>query len=107
MAKTIKTKEELNANIEKAKTEIRQGENLIKQMRREVSKEERTQRTRRLIERGAIAESLIPNADTLNNEQFKTLLSAGLNTGAAREVLTFFRKNNSTAALVSSPAGEA
>ena len=97
MAKTIKTKEELNASIEKARADIRQGENLIKQLRNEASHELRKQRTRRLIERGAIAESLVPGADGLSNEQFKALLSAVLNTDTANKMLTFFKKSNSTA----------
>jgi len=42
--------------------------------------EERKARTRRLIERGAILESFIPNADSLNNEQVKTLLQEAFDT---------------------------
>ena len=97
MAKIIKTKEELSANIEKARTDIRQGENLIKQLRNKASHELRKQRKRRLIERSAIAKSLVPGADGLSNEQFKALLSTGLNTDAANKMLAFFKKSNSTA----------
>ena len=39
---------------------------------------ERKARTKRLIERGAIAESLIPNASELTNEQFKQIISDAL-----------------------------
>ena len=98
MSKKKLTQEELQDSINRSRNEIRQGENLINQLTRECSKMERKARTRRLIERGAIAESLIDGAETLNNEQFKTLLSAGLNTGAAREVLTFFKRSNSISA---------
>jgi Skp family chaperone for outer membrane proteins len=106
MPKKKLTKEELNASIEKAKTEIRQGENLVKQLTRQCSQMERKVRTRRLIERGAIAESLIDGADTLTNEQFQTLLSAGLHTGAARELLTFFKRSNSISAAGLTPDAE-
>jgi hypothetical protein len=88
------TKEELNTSIERAKTDIRQGENLIKQMRRELSKAERKARTNRLIQRGAIAESLFRDANEFTNEQLKSILSAGLQTAAAREAVERFRKAN-------------
>ena len=97
------TKEEISASIERAKTDIRQGENAIKQMKREVSKEERRLRTNRLIQRGAIAESLIRDADALTNEQFKFVLSAGLHTDKAREKLEYFRKLNSETAAGATP----
>jgi len=103
MSPKIKTKEELDANIAKARNEIRQGENLIKQMQREVSKEERKARTNRLIQRGAIAESLIPEVDTLTNEQYKAVLSTGLKTDAAQKMLTFFKKSNNTAVQDETP----
>jgi uncharacterized coiled-coil DUF342 family protein len=106
MPKKKLTKEELNANIEKAKNEIRQGENLIKQLTCQCSQMERKARTRRLIERGAIAESLIDGAEALTNEQFKTLLSAGLHTGAASELLTFFKRSNSISAVGLTPGAE-
>ena len=97
MAKKIMSKEELGANIEKAKKEIRQGENYINQMAKKRMELERKQRTRRLIERGAIAESLIDGADALTNEQIKTLLSVALSTAAARETLAFLRKSTGEA----------
>jgi|GEM_PF-1626497 len=105
MAKKIQSKEELEANIRKAKNEIRQGENRVKQLQKEVSRAERNQRTHRLIARGAIAESLIDGADALTNEQFKTLLSAGLRTGAAREVLAFFVKSSGASPTAAATMG--
>ena len=107
MAKKIQTKEELTVSIEKAKNEIRQGETLLKQMRRELNKEERKARTNRLIQRGAIAESLFRDVNEFTNEQFKSILSAGLHTAAAREVVERFRKANAETAAGTTPAGEA
>ena len=97
MAKKIQSKEELQSNIEKVKTNIRQGENYVKQLLKQSNQLERRQRTHRLIERGAIAESLIDDAAMLTNEQFKTLLSAGLNMEAVRELLAFFKNSNGKA----------
>ena len=94
MAQTIKTKEELNANIAKARNEIRQGENAIKQMRREVSKKTRKARTNRLIQRGALLESMIKEPDTLTNEQIKKLLRAAFNSATVREMAVAFRAEN-------------
>jgi len=87
-----KTREELDKQIADTKNEIRQDENLVNELLQKNHKQERNDRTHRLIERGAIAESLIIGANTLTNEQFKTLLSVGLHTGAAREVAAYFKK---------------
>jgi hypothetical protein len=50
-----------------------------------------------LIERGAIAESLIQGAPQLTNEQVKLLLLAALSTPAASEMLIGFHKANHAA----------
>jgi len=54
---------------------IRQSENQIKRLQQSLSAQERKARTRRLIERGAIAESFIENAAELTNDEFKTVLA--------------------------------
>ena len=97
------TNEEISASIERAKTDIRQGEKLIKQMRREVSKAERDARTSRLIQRGAIAEKLFRNATEFTNEQFQSILAAGLRTDAAREIADRYRKANAENAAGATP----
>lgn len=61
--------------IEKAEREIEQGENRIKRLSRSLSAEERKARTRRLIERGAIIEAFIPNAETLTNDEIKSVIA--------------------------------
>ena len=66
-----KTKTERISSIEE---QIKQLENQRKQLIQNKKADERKERTRRLIERGAILESLIPEVVNLTNEQVKTLL---------------------------------
>ena len=61
--------------IEKAEREIEQGEKKIKRLTRSLSKEERNARTHRLIERGAIVEAFIPDAENLNNDEIQAILA--------------------------------
>ena len=61
--------------IEKAEREIEQDENKIKRMTQSLSTQQRNARTKRLIERGAIVEKFIPNAETLTNDEVKTILA--------------------------------
>jgi uncharacterized coiled-coil DUF342 family protein len=61
--------------IEKAKREIEQGENKIKRLLHSQSEEERKARTKRLVERGAIVEKFIPDAETLTNDEVKAILA--------------------------------
>ena len=61
--------------IEKAEHEIKQGENKIKRLMGVLSKEERKARTHRLIERGAILETFIPDADKLTGGEVKAILA--------------------------------
>ncbi|MCL2774930.1 MAG: DUF3847 domain-containing protein [Oscillospiraceae bacterium] len=83
--------EEQIANV---RTEIRQNENRINELLQKKNVMERKTRTRRLIERGAILESLIDGAANLTNEQIKTLLQSVLCTISVREmVVTFLKKN--------------
>jgi len=66
-----KTKLERIASVE---GKIAQLENQRKQLVQQQKAAERKARTKRLIERGAILESFIPNVDALDNEQVKGLL---------------------------------
>ena len=54
--------EELQAEIEDGKKKIRQFENREKMLRQKLSKEERRTRSHRLIVRGAVFESIAPEA---------------------------------------------
>ena len=60
--------------------QIAQLMNRKKQEMQKHKAEERKARTRRLIERGAILEGFIPNAETLTGEQVKALLQEAFDT---------------------------
>ena len=61
--------------IERAKEEIRQLENRRKILLNKKSDAERKERTHRLIERGAILESVFPSVIPLSNEKVRAFLS--------------------------------
>lgn len=87
MAKTTEER------IESVQEQIRQLENQRKRLLQEQKEQERRARTKRLIERGAILESLIPEADTFTNEQIKAFLEKTIRTESARKA----RENLTTA----------
>ena len=60
--------------IAKAEEQIRQLNNKKKRLISEQKQAERKKRTKRLIERGAILENVIGNADDFSNEQLQALL---------------------------------
>ena len=64
--------EEKISNID---LEIEQLKNRKREITQRHKAEERKARTKRLIERGAILESLIPASDTLTNDDVKQILS--------------------------------
>ena len=64
-----KTREELTAEIEDGKKKIRQFENREKMLRQKLSKEERRTRSHRLIVRGAVFESIVPEAKNMTDEE--------------------------------------
>jgi hypothetical protein len=64
--------------------QIAQLKNRQRELVQKHKAKERKERTRRLIERGAIAESLIDGADTLTNEQFKSVIEKALWTDQPR-----------------------
>ena len=73
-----KTREELTAEIEESKKKIRQYENREKVLRQKLSQEERRTRSHRLIVRGAVFESIVPEAKTMTDEEATTLLRLAL-----------------------------
>ena len=77
-----KTREELQAEIEDGKKKIRQFEN-----REKLSKEERRTRSHRLIVRGAVFESIVPEAKNMTDEEAAALLRLALTSEPAREYL--------------------
>ena len=82
-----KTREELQAEIEDGKKKIRQFENREKMLRQKLSKEERRTRSHRLIVRGAVFESIVPEAKTMTDEEAAALLRLALTSEPARDFL--------------------
>ena len=82
-----KTLEELTAEIEDGKKKIRQLENREKMLRQKLSKEERRTRSHRLIVRGAVFESIVPEAKGMTDEGAAALLRIALTSQPAREYL--------------------
>lgn len=64
--------------IAKTEEKIRQLQNRRKKLLNQKSEEERKARTHRLIERGAILESLLDEPEQYKNEQIKALLTIAL-----------------------------
>ena len=86
-----KTREELQAEIEDGKKKIRQFENREKMLRQKLSKEERRTRSHRLIVRGAVFESIVPEAKGMTNEESATFLRLAL-TRCFRETKRYVKK---------------
>ena len=82
-----KTLEELTAEIEDGKKKNRQLENREKMLRQKLSKEERRTRSHRLIVRGAVFESIVPEAKGMTDEEAAALLRIALTSQPAREYL--------------------
>ena len=82
-----KTLEELTAEIEDGKKKIRQLENREKMLCQKLSKEERRTRSHRLIVRGAVFESIVPEAKGMTDEEAAALLRIALTSQPAREFL--------------------
>ncbi|OUQ12263.1 hypothetical protein B5E84_19065 [Lachnoclostridium sp. An14] len=82
-----KTREELTAEIEDGKKKIQQYENREKVLRQKLSQEERRTRSHRLIVRGAVFESIVPETKTMTDEETAVLLRLALTSEPAREYL--------------------
>ena len=82
-----KTREELTAEIEDSKKKIQQYENREKILRQKLSREERRERSHRLIVRGTVFESIVPEAKTMTDEEAAALLRFALTSEPAREYL--------------------
>ena len=82
-----KTHEELTAEIEEGKKKIRQYENREKVLRQKLTQEERRTRSHRLIVRGAVFESIVPEAKDMTDEEAAALLRLALTSEPVREFL--------------------
>jgi len=88
------TAKKLAEQIQAAENEMKQQENRLKELRQQYKAQEGKERTHRLIERGAILESLIDEAVTFTNEQIKTFLEKTVKTEFARKILTQIKEQN-------------
>ena len=79
-----KTREELQAEIEDGKKKIRQFEKPEKMLRQKLSKEERRTRSHRLIVRGAVFESIVPEAKNMTDEEAAHHNAVFVGTGRGR-----------------------
>ena len=82
-----KTHEELTAEIKQNKKKIRQYENREKVLRQKLSREKRLERNHRLIVRGAVFESIGPEAKNMTDEEATALLRLALTSEPVREYL--------------------
>ena len=82
-----KNREELQAEIEDGKKKIRQFENREKMLRQKLFKEERRTRSHRLIVRGAVFESIVPETKDMTDEEAAALLRLALTSEPVREYL--------------------
>ena len=85
--KTPQTIEECNAELVRTQKKIRQFENREKMLRQKLSKEERRTRSHRLIVRGAVFESIVPEAKDMTDEEAAALLRLALTSEPVREYL--------------------
>ena len=79
--------------IAKAEEQIKQLNNKKKRLISEQKQDERKKRTKRLIERGAILESIIGNAEDFSNEQLQTLLIEIFSSESVRAKVKNFREH--------------
>ena len=82
----IYSRDELK-QFEDGKKKIRQFENREKMLRQKLSREERRTRSHRLIVRGAVFESIVPEAKNMSDEEAAALLRFALTSELVREYL--------------------
>ena len=77
----------LKEQIESAKEEIDRKENRLKSLLNKQKERDRKARTKRLIERGAILESLISDASAMTNEQIGCILNRTVGSQFGKKVI--------------------
>lgn len=85
---------DIEEKIAKADEEIRQLQNKKRKLLNQKKDAERKVRTHRLIERGAILESLLEKPEQYSNEQIKGLLEIAFQTVQAQEHLRKIEEEN-------------
>lgn len=92
----MKELEKMQAEQKKVQTEIRQLENRQKILLNKKTDAERRARTRRLIEHGAILESIFPAISSMTGEEVKAFLLAISRLPGARKAATKAAKSEGT-----------
>ena len=64
----------IDEQVQNVRDKIQELQNKEKRLLNQQKEADRKARTKRLIERGAILESILPNSIELTNEQFKVLI---------------------------------
>ena len=83
----------IDEQIAKTQAQINQLTNKKKRLISEQKQVERKKRTKRLIERGAILESVISNAEDFSNEQLQALLIEIFSSEFAKGKVKNFREH--------------
>ena len=95
----MSTRKTTAEQIEAAKLKLEQEKARMQGLLQRHKSEERKKRTKRLIERGAIVESLIPESETLTNEQIQIFLTKTIQTEFACRVLREMQTQNPEASV--------
>ena len=74
----MSTQKSIDEKIAETQTKLAQAKNQLKRLENTHKHAERKARAHRLIEHGAMLESMIEGAATLSNEQIKVILTAAL-----------------------------
>ena len=85
--------EKCKSDSEKKQEEIKQLKNKERKLLAQQRNAEQRVRTRRLIERGAILESIHPSIISISNEELKTYLQRVLRTEQAEKLLEIVAEN--------------
>lgn len=72
--KALAEREKLKAELDRLTKKETQDKHKLDTLKNRYKEEKRRNRNHRLIERGAILESLIPNAESYTNEQIKHII---------------------------------
>lgn len=72
--KALAERDKLQAELDRLTKKEKQEEHRLSTMQNRCKELKRRSRTHRLIERGAILESFIPNAESYTNEQIKHII---------------------------------
>lgn len=72
--KILAERDKLQAELDRLTKKETQEEHKLNTLKNRYKEEKRRSRNHRLIERGAILESLIPNAESYTNEQIKHII---------------------------------